>query len=401
MGDKFGKLQLFAAPGGTETLPIEFHGNPATFSPTVLMESGYRQLQEQQKMIRDAGLNLLERCIRLGSFWPIREALEAGEGTYGRLREFMTPSDFPKLFADTIDRVLIGAYKEYPSEFRSYLKIGKVRDFRKVKRFRVDGADDSLPKVTLQDGYKGSKLDETDWSYVVDKYGRLFGIGWETIINDDLGALRDIPERFGRAARRTENRFAASLWVANATLFTVAQKNKITKALSVAGIQAGMNAFADLKDPQGEPILISKFHLVVPPQLKITANNILNALQILIKEAGGTEGQQIYAQNWMKNDIMLHVEPYIPILDPANGATSWYLFAEPADAAIAEVGFLMGHEAPQVFIKSPNATLIGAGASSAMLGDFENDSVQYKVRHVMGGTGMDWRAGVWSDGTAP
>jgi hypothetical protein len=391
-------LQKFAA---AETLQLEWSGNPSTLSPTVLAERNMgpmAQFRERERVIREYGLEILEEATRLGSFHYLREALQFGTGKYSRLMEYMSPADFPKLFADTIDRVLLGSYREYPSSWRAYLKTGKVRDFRTVKRFAVDGADDQLQKVDQMTGYQMAALNERDWSYKVDKYGKRFGIGWETIINDDLGALKDIPERFGRAARRTENKFAASLWVNNATLFSAPNGNKITKGLSVPGLQTAMTTFSKLRDPQGEPIAISGFHLVVSQGQEIVAQNILNALSIEITEAGGTANQKVIAQNWMKARFTLHVEPYIDILDPVNGATSWAVFANPSDVAAVEVGFLNGHEVPQTFVKSPNSTLIGAG-SGAMVGDFEDDSIAYKVRHVLGGTQLDYRGAVYSDGT--
>ncbi len=68
--------------------------------------------------------------------------------------------------------------------------------------------------------------------------------------------------------------------------------------------------------------------------------------------------------------------------------------------------FLSGHESPEMFMKASNAIPIsqnsmgasGAGMSSPMDGDFDTDSILYKVRHILGGTLLDPLMGVASTG---
>jgi hypothetical protein len=84
------------------------------------------------------------------------------------------------------------------------------------------------------------------------------------------------------------------------------------------------------------------------------------------------------------------VNPWLPIVDTTKGTTAWYLFADPGIGRPAmEVGFLIGHDSPELFMKAPNAIRIGGGVVGAEDGSFETDGVDYKVRHVFGGTLMD------------
>jgi len=323
------------------------------------------------------------------------------------LQEAMTTSDFPYLFGDVLDRQLLANYRETPAVYRNYCRIATVRDFRTVKRFTVSGAEAVLDEVKEQAEYPESSLSEGKYDYSVSKYGRRIPFSWESLINDDLDALRDIPARFGRAARRTEQKFATGLYVdssgPHASLYTAGNSNIVTgnPALSVAALQTAMTILAAQTDSDGEPIIIDAVHLVVSPALEITAENILNALQLELIESGGTSNQKLIAVNWMKNRLKLHVDPYIPIVaSSANGNTSWFLFADPANNRPAlEVGFLRGHTEPEIFIKSPNAQRVGGGAADPMAGDFDTDSIQYKVRHVLGGTQMDPKMTVASNGS--
>lgn len=324
------------------------------------------------------------------------------------LQEAMTTSDFPYLFGDILDRQVLASYREWPSTWQNYCKRGRVRDFRTVKRFGVYGADQVLGSVIGQKGeYPYEEINEdTPYSYAVSKYGRKIKFGWETMINDDLDALKDQPERLGRAARRSEEKFVTQLFVdasgPHASFYSVGNSNIIpgNPALSMAGLQTAMQVLAAIKDQNNEPIVIDMVELVVPPALEITALNILNAIQIELAEAGGTSNQKLVAQNWMKNRVRLNVNAYIPIVaSSANGSTSWFLFANPDNGRPAmELGFLIGHEEPEIFIKTPNQTRVGGGAD-AMDGDFETDAIEHKLRHVFGGTRMDPKMTVGSNGS--
>lgn len=332
----------------------------------------------------------------------------AGRKPFHRFTEAMTTSDFPLLFGDILDRQLLANYTETPSVFRNYCKIATVADFRNVKRFATSGAEGVLSVVNEQAEYPEKALGEAQYTYAVKKYGRRIPFAWETMINDDLDALKDVPARLGRASRRTEQKFATSLHVGttgpDTTLYNAGNfSNVITgnPVLSISALQSAMTIIAAQTDSDGEPIFIDPVHLVVPPALEITAKNILESVQLRLNEAGGVTNQQLIVNNWMQNRVMLSVDPYIPIVaSSSNGNTSWFLFADPKNGRPAlEVGFLRGHTTPEIFIKSPNSQMVGGGQVNPMNGDFDTDSIQYKVRHVLGGTTIDPKMTVASNGS--
>lgn len=331
----------------------------------------------------------------------------SGRQRFHRFTEAMTTSDFPLLFGDVLDRQLLANYMETPSVFRNYCKISTVADFRTVKRFTTSGAEGVLDVVNEQAEYPEEALGEAQNTYAVKKYGRRIPFAWETMINDDLDALKDVPARLGRAARRTEQKFATDLHVGtagpDATLYSVGNENIVTSnpVLSISGLQTAMTVLAAQTDSDGEPIFIDVIHLVVPPSLEITAKNILNSTELRLTAAGGVSNQQLIVSNWMQNRLRLSVDPYIPIVaSSSNGNTSWFLFADPNNGRPAlEVGFLRGHTTPEIFIKSPNSQMVGGGQVNPMNGDFDTDSIQYKVRHVLGGTTIDPKMTVASNGS--
>ena len=324
------------------------------------------------------------------------------------LREAMTTSDFPLLFGDVLDRQVLANYREWPSVWAAYCKRATVADFRWVSRFMISGAEAVLAEVPQQTVYPSSHLDEALAEYRVLKYGRRLPFSWETMINDDLQALQDVPQRFGRAARRSEDKYATQLHVdvngPHATVYSIANSNIITSnpVLAITALQTAFTILAAQLDADSEPIMIDAVILEVPPSLEVVARNILNAIHIeAVTGGGGDAVQGLRIVNWMKNKTSLAVNPYIPIVaSTANGTTSWFLHASPSSGRPAfEMGFLRGHTEPEIFVKDPNSRRVGGGGVNPMDGDFDTDSIEYKVRHVFGGAVMDPIMTVGSNGS--
>lgn len=340
------------------------------------------------------------------------EATVRGRKPIHYLQEAMSTSDFPLLFGDIIDRQMLGTYTEWPTQWSAIARRATVRDFRTVKRFKLDGAESVLNKVPQGTEYPEAAVTEGKYEYFVEKYGRRVPFLWEVFVNDDLDALRDTPNRLGKAARYTEDRFVTALFAAstgpNTTFFASGNGNLATagagSALSVASLTTAVGALRAQKDADGNPIFIENMILVVPPALEVTARNILNVTEIRTATGGGgtSAADQLVAKNWIPNYIQGPVvNPWLPIITTSGtiGNTAWYLFASPSAGRPAlEVGFLRGNETPQLFLKSSNAVRIGGGVVAAEEGDFDTDSVHFKVRHILGGTLIEPKAAYASPG---
>lgn len=334
----------------------------------------------------------------------------SGKRPIYHFKEAMTTSDFPALFGDVLDRQLLAQYREAPYTWGLYTHRSTVRDFREVKRFRLDGGTAVLPAVPEQNPYEAAALTDDVYTYRVNKYGRRIPLSWETTINDDLGALRDIPNLLGRAARRSEERFVTERFVdssgPHASVFTVGNGNIITgnPVLSMAALSTARTVLSKMRDTDGEPIVVDNMILVVPPALEVTALNTVNATAVELTTDGGTPdnsggGIRLHTANWLGSRLRVAVNPYIPIVATTNGDTSWFLFAEPNSGRPAiEIGFLVGHEEPMITMKAPNQIAVSGGGGTIME-DFDFDTVQYRIRHVFGGAIIDPIMVVGSDGT--
>lgn len=326
------------------------------------------------------------------------------------VKEAIATTDFPTLLGNIIDRQLIANYKlpSTISEWRQYIKVapGGVPDFNDVERNRVDGVDQRL--LQISDGvFQPAKQSTTQYKYHLNTYGRVFEITRKALINDAMGAFADIPTRFARAALRTEAYFATNLFCTSSGPRSTFFGASITDAgqtitnlgslpLTIGNLETTLTLMSQQVDPQGEAIEIEGTHLVVPPALYLTAKSILTSTSKFYVDVQGGAGASIVAYptaNVISDlPIVLHKNSTLKTIDAGGKVdTTWYLFADPAEGAAMEVGFLRGQESPEICIKASDKASTSGGVMSPFSGDFASDKIAYRVRHDLGGATMDPR----------
>jgi len=375
---------------------------PETLKEMMEGWEGYRSIRESR---REPGHD--ERLLEVVELLTNKERMPEHRREY-LMREAMTTSDFPYLFGEVLDRQLLAGFKETPQGMAKVLRRGIVPDFRTVHRYAISGGDERLAEVGEKGEYLPSDRDEAKYYYALKKYGRQFDISWEAIINDDLGALRDTPLRFARAARRAEEYFLTSLfWNAAGPLdayFSVANGGVavVANPLTIANLETGVEAMAAFTDVGGSPIMNKPKYLMVPPALEFTARQILTSATKQWVELGGAGGPLPYPTSNViaQYGLELLINPWLPVIVTTGtlGATTWALFSDPGDIPAGEFGLLRGHESPELFMKSSDQVTVGGGLVSPMGGDFATDNIFYKVRHCFGGVTLSGRAGYASDG---
>lgn len=324
----------------------------------------------------------------------------------GIFRESMTTSDFSTLTGDVLDRMMLARYREFPQAWRQFVKVSTLRDFRTVRRTATDGLEGAWDSVPEAAEIEYGALSETPYTYSAKKFAKGAKLSFELIMNDDLGAFEDIPNRLGRGGARTVGRFVTGLYVdangPHASFYTAGNGNIITAnpVLSIAALNTAWGILRNMRDSDGEPIMVEAAVLVVPPTLEVTARNIINSIQVFMTNTGGASGQELQVANWIGGSLTVAVDPYIPLVaSTANGATSWFLFGEPSVSRPAlEVGFVRGFQEPTLYQKLANTIRIGGGVDQ-MAGDFGTMSQEYKGVIAFGGTRLSPLATVGSNGT--
>lgn len=306
-----------------------------------------------------------------------------------QVREALSTSDlFVSATGDVLDRELLQQYTNVEAEWTSFASRTLVRNFKPKKLIDLLGGRSGLDLVPELSAYPGAEYDTREYQIQVAKFGRQFGFSWEAMINDDLDELMQIPNAFAQAAAITETRVAieqianVTTGAPNTAFFkdysgeTPAGPNTTpaTAALSDTALQTAVETIRQRKDHQGNLVPAGRLILVVGPALEFTARAILNATEIRDTTGGRTRVRP----NDLKGTVDLVVVNSLP-------GTAWFVLPAPNQGRMAvAVAFLRGFETPDIRQKA-NA---GQGRTPDQ-GDFDDDSVRYRVRHVTGGAKVD------------
>lgn len=285
-------------------------------------------------------------------------------------RAFQSTSDYPAVFADTVNRSLMDAYNAAPSTLKTVAKRSSARDFRRKTKVQI-GEAPTLEKVNENGEYKYGGFAEAKESYAIDTFGRITGFSRKAAINDDIGALVGPASKLGQAASEFEAQFLVDLLEANGGAGPNMDDSKSVFHTSHANIAASggalneenlSNARLSMRKQtglSGQRINVAPKFLIVPPELETTAERLLAAIQ-------PTKSGDV---NPFASKLSLLVEARLS--SPAR----WYMVADPKQIEGLEYSYLQGEEGPQIETRS----------------GFEVDGMEYKVRLDFGAAFMDWR----------
>jgi hypothetical protein len=222
-----------------------------------------------------------------------------------------------------------------------------------------------------------------DWK--VDTFAKQFQIDRRDWINDDASVFSDMLPSLARAAARGLNNLVAKTILANdaGTFWTLARANYQEgggTALSAASLADAIELLRKMKDADGSLLDLQPAVLLVPPDLEITARELLQSAEMLRSGADRLPTGNIY-----QGLAQLAIEPRLSDSSFSGfSATAWYLFSEPSNAAVI-VGFLDGQQAP---------TLETFGLSS----DINRLAFGFRCFHDFGVALADFRAAIKSKG---
>lgn len=304
---------------------------------------------------------------------------------YLRLKESGSPSDFPYLMADVQHKLLIKAFKGFPSPWSVWCKKGNLSDFKPHNRAWL-GESQDLKKVAPGGPYKTTPMTDYGYSIILETFGRTFELLRKTVINDDLDAFQEAPAKLGRAAARTLGKQVSSLLESNgnaydgSAIFRSSNSSSTDLTADTAGIAALQTAglkIATATDPStGEIMGLQAKYLMVSPARAEVAKWLLSSMALV----GGATTNGMQANPLMSPALNPRLEL---LVDPflTQFPNRWYVIADPSQAPACEVGFLDGNEEPSLLMKKPDTMKIGGGDDPW---GYEFDDISYKVRHDWG-----------------
>jgi hypothetical protein len=314
---------------------------------------------------------------------------------------YHTTGSFSNLLLDAANKTLLAGYEEAPYTWNIWARQAtSVDDFKNINRIRFSemGTPEMVPENS---DYPESKLADSKEVYRVEKYGSMFSVTWETVINDDLDAISRIPAMQGAACRRKQNQAVYAVLTANPTmadtgaLFNATAQTTAGGHANLSGASAAPSVttlnsmFLSMMTKTGMtingvagPILnIQPSFLIVPAALSATALQLVGSVADPAaggSAAGNANTKNIYGPN-ADRPLRVVVEP---VLD-ASSSTAWYGAASTSQVDTIELSFLAGEESPVLENEW----------------DFDKDVYKYKVRQTFGVAPIDFR-GLYKYATA-
>lgn len=304
---------------------------------------------------------------------------------------YHTTGSFANLLLDASNKTLLAGYDEAEFTWNMWARQAPaVADFKNINRIRFSEAPDLQHVPENQEYPEGKQSDEKE-VYNVEKFGRIFTVTWETIVNDDLDAISRIPAMQGVAARRTQNKKVYEVLTANADLAdggalfnSTAQTTtgghanlaSANGAPSVTTLNAGFTSMRTKKGvgTDSDAILnIIPRYLIVPAALEATALELFTSTgrpDVGGSAVGNSGVQNIYGPGGRRS-LSVVADPQLD----ANSTTAWYLAAANNQVDTVELTFLQGEESPVLDSEW----------------NFDKDGYKYKVRQTFGVKAIDFR----------
>lgn len=279
-------------------------------------------------------------------------------------------STFPAIMSNLANKSVMVGFNEAETTYQVWAGKGSNRDFKEAARVALSEAG-TLELVPEGGQFKQDSFGEASARTKVATYGKLFSLTRQAIINDDLGLFSKIATKYGSAAKRLVNKMVYAQLTGNVkmqdnvALFDAKHGNVAGtgEALSVKAIAKAITAMRRQKGITGEATLnITPKYLVVPPELEMTAYQIVNS-------TAAVDGVNSGVANPYKGRFIVVADA--ELTDP----DAWYLVADATQHDTIEVTYLNGVETPRLETRQ----------------GFDVDGIEYKVAFDCGVSALDFR----------
>lgn len=289
-------------------------------------------------------------------------------------------SDFGNILMDVAHKSVLVGWESSEETFEEWTYKGQLSDFKPAARV---GLDSFAPLREVRPGaeYKYVTVGDKAETIALATYGELFSITRQTIINDDMQMLLDIPMLMGEAAKATIGDLVYATLISppkmsdNKTLFHADHKNMYdaSAGMSIEALGAARQKMRMQKAAGGKRSLnIRPGFVLVPTALELATQQIITSTSV--KGADANSGISNPLQNFAK----VIAEPRLD----DQPSFDWYLAAAKGRDTI-EVAYLDGIDTPYIEQQS----------------GFTVDGVATKVRIDAGVAPRDYRGLVKAKGT--
>ena len=360
--------------------------------PGFAVSLGATELEKTRAAIQDAlclraGLNVEKPApgadtLRACSLREMAREMVARSGgdARGDIRQIvgraLTTTDLPQLLVETSRRQLMEAYEAAPETWNAWAATGTATDFKKSTAVGFEG-DVELKKIPEYGEYAEGRLAENAEEYRIETFGRKLAITRQAIINDDLGALTEVPRLYGEACARLVGDVAyaalldAGLRMGDGKALFHADHHNLFSGKgdvpTVANLGAVVTGMKTQKDSFGRAITIRPEFFLAGVGLETACEQFFNTTL----NGGPVIGDQ--AQPLVHNPFggNYFTRIYDRRIDDMGSGKNWLLAAR---RGTVTVFFLNGVQAP--YIESHD--------------NFDTDGFESKVRMDVGAKAMRW-----------
>jgi hypothetical protein len=286
------------------------------------------------------------------------DGIEAPLGRDEMIRAAFSTTSLPGVLSNVANKLLADAYRSFPSAARMVARRLSTNDFKTHTGYRLTG-DAVLKEMGPAGEIQHGTLGESSYTFSVRTYARMFGLTRQDIINDDLGAFDEIPRMLGRGAAIALEELFWTLVLANTSNFFHADKNNlIDDPLASEGLGVAVETMLKLVDADGHPVNVVPRYLLVPPELKKTADELYRSTTV--NTGGAATATQVPNASVFFGLYEPIVSPYLSNENFSGySATGWYLFGSPSDVAAFGIAYLSGQDGPIVEQVDPPSNVLG------------------------------------------
>jgi hypothetical protein len=266
------------------------------------------------------------------------------------------------------------------------LRIAKIQNVRDFKTATTVSLTDSVryEQVAGDGEIKHGTLGELSYTNKADTYAKMLAITRQDIINDDTGALTDVPMKLGNGAMKLLNHIFWTEFLSGvSTSFFASGNSNINTGvadMTLAGLAATETIFLNQTNPDGTPLGMEAAIVLVPSALKATASALLDPQSVIV--SGASAGMSNI--NVFRGRFRLESSPYISNSTyTGNTSTAWWLLADPNVLPVIAIAALNGNVMPTVETADAEFNVLG---------------VQMRGYSDVGVNFQEYRGGVHADG---
>lgn len=301
------------------------------------------------------------------------------------LMEALTTSDLAQFASGMlIDREMLANYDALPTQWTKFLTPTTLKDFKPKYMSTLElGAQvfKDVPERTPYPMAEGPELGE--YPIQGKKTGLLWGFSFEAGVNDDLEQLMLVPRQMPQMAVDTEDDRGLRLLInletgaLNTAFFNAGNGNIGTLVLNADNLQTVITSLRTKRDPKTNTIIpTGTLQLVVGPALQLEAERLIAVDRVQVSDGNGGF---TYEPNPLRGKIEV-------VVNEKQIGESWIVMPKPGTARRAPFWFarVRGYEQPDFRYKADQGRAIGGGDIVVNEGSFDDDTIWYRGRHIMG-----------------